>query len=169
MVDNVFAFTGHRPPKLGGFDDSVRLRLVAFAKRWLSIYPPDTIVSGMALGWDTAVAQAALQSGIPLIAAVPFEGQERLWPPAHTHRYHEFLRKASDVVVVSEGGFANWKMQKRNEWMVDRCTLLVSLFDGSSGGTANCIEYATRIGKPVTNLWSEWRSFGENAATGPAT
>lgn len=31
----------------------------------------------MALGWNTALALAAIELGIPLTAAVPFEGQKR--------------------------------------------------------------------------------------------
>lgn len=39
---------------------------------------------------------------------------------------------------------------------------LIALADGwlaqheSSGGTANCIRYAEKIGRPVENLWNAW-------------
>ncbi len=39
-------------------------------------------------------------------------------------------------------------MQKRNEWMVDNCDMLVAVWDGTDGGTYNCIDYAKRMKKP---------------------
>ena len=38
-------------------------------------------------------------------------------------------------------------MQIRNQWMVDNCELLIAVFDGTSGGTANCVNYAKSIRK----------------------
>jgi len=34
------------------------------------------------------------------------------------------------------------KMQKRNIWIVDNSDGLVAVWDGTPGGTANCVEYA---------------------------
>jgi uncharacterized phage-like protein YoqJ len=48
-----------------------------------------------------------------------------------------------------------WVMQRRNEWMVDHCDILYAFWDGTSGGTANCVKYAAQIGKPYVNLWKE--------------
>ncbi len=66
------AVTGHRPDKLGGFSEDVHHRLVRFAKETLSKIPRDnlTIVTGMALGWDIAIADACDQVGIPFLAAI---------------------------------------------------------------------------------------------------
>ncbi|MEG3958811.1 hypothetical protein [Microcoleus sp. herbarium2] len=38
---------------------------------------PTHVISDMALGWDMAVAIAMLKLNIPLIFAVPFEGQNQ--------------------------------------------------------------------------------------------
>lgn len=59
---------------------------------------------------------------------------------------------AAEVVVVSDGEYAVWKMQTRNEAMVDAADELWALWDGSSGGTKNCIDYAK--GKvPIFNFF----------------
>jgi len=47
-------------------------------------------------------------------------------------------------------------MQTRNIWMVDNCDLVLALWDGSDGGTGNCIKYANKIGKPIVNLWDKY-------------
>jgi uncharacterized phage-like protein YoqJ len=57
---------------------------------------------------------------------------------------------------VSPGGFTSYAMQIRNEWMVDHCDLLVALWDGSPGGTGNCIRYAKRAKCATVNLWPHW-------------
>ena len=47
------------------------------------------------------------------------------------------------------GGYAAWKMQKRNQFMVDHSNLLIAVWDGSSGGTSNCVAYAKKIGLQI--------------------
>ena len=38
--------------------------------------------------------------------------------------------------------------------MVDNCTHVLAMWDGSEGGTANCVKYAQAVNKPIINLWS---------------
>ena len=114
------------------------------------------MISGMALGWDTAWAIAALQCGISLHAAVPFQGQERKWPEAAQQRYRDILTRAAEVTVVTPGGYSTAAMHRRNEWMVDNCDGLVALWNGSPGGTSACVNYAARVKRPWVNLWPQF-------------
>jgi uncharacterized phage-like protein YoqJ len=155
----ILAGTGHRPDKLGGYSPAISARLVDLARAALLKYQPGEVVSGMALGWDTALALAAVELGIPLTAAVPFEGQERRWRPEQQELFHAILARATTVIIVSPGGYAAWKMQVRNEWMVDRATGVLALWNGISGGTGNCVEYARRRQVKVLNLWSAWERY----------
>lgn len=43
-------------------------------------------------------------------------------------------------------------LHARNHWMVDRAHLLVAVFDGSPGGTAECVRYAEQRAVPVLRL-----------------
>jgi len=156
----IFAGTGHRPDKLGGYGDKVFNRLVDLAVAAIKHYKPTQIISGMALGWDQALAQAAIDLEIQLIAAIPFVGQESTWPQSSQQLYHTLLQGASEVVIVCDGSYASWKMQKRNEYMMDRCDKVFALFNGDkSGGTRNAVDYASKIGKPIINLWNSWVKF----------
>jgi hypothetical protein len=74
-------------------------------------------LSGMALGWDLAVAKACTILGVPFLAAVPFAGQENIWPRESKELYHELLAQASEVVIVSSGGYARWKFIARDHYM----------------------------------------------------
>lgn len=148
--------TGHRPNKLGGYGLEVKVRLEYLAFTWLDLHKPNKAISGMALGWDQAFAKAAIKLNIPLVAAIPFTGQEQAWPRSSQEEWKSIVDEAYEVVVVSSGGYATWKMQKRNEWMVDNSDLVLALWDGSSGGTGNCVKYANKVSKPIHNIWTNW-------------
>jgi uncharacterized phage-like protein YoqJ len=162
----IVAGTGHRPNKivvgkLNGYDKAVQALLEQVAARCLRKLKPDLVVSGMALGWDMALAAAALANGIEFDAYVPFGGQESKWPKQSQMRYRTYLTYARQIVVCSEGGYSAKAMQVRNERMVDVCDVLVALWDGSSGGTANCLYYALRqvdagCAIKVHNVWGAW-------------
>jgi uncharacterized phage-like protein YoqJ len=155
----IIAATGHRPDKLGGYAPGITNRLCLLAHKHIAIACPAYVISGMALGWDQAVAGAALLAQIPLIAAIPFRGQESKWPAASQQIYRELLATSARVIEVCEPGYAVWKMQKRNEWMVDHADHMLALWDGSPGGTGNCIEYANKKQKPIDNLWDEFQFY----------
>lgn len=150
----IIAGTGHRPDKLGGYSEEAEAHVYGVTCRFLMTYQPDEVVSGMALGWDQQLARAATVLGIPLIAAVPFKGQESQWPASSQERYNQLLAYAKEVVIVCPGSYDPHKMQVRNMWMMNRCTSVLALWNGSPGGTANCIKYAKQIKRPIINLWS---------------
>ncbi len=155
----IIAATGHRPNKLGGYTDQVKQRLLDLATAALKHYKPTHVISGMALGWDQAVALAAVNLNIPFIAAVPFKGQESQWPQSSKDDYQTLLDLAQEVIIVCPGDYSPEKMQKRNEWMVEKCEMLLALWDGSPGGTKNCIDYAKRDANPIVNLWDSWLKY----------
>lgn len=150
------ALTGHRPPK-GGIEYNgegpVSDYLSEEFEKILVEYEPRVIISGMALGADTIWAISGLFRNIQVIAAIPFVGQESVWPEESQRKYHQIIRHKKVIpTYICEPGYAAWKLQKRNEWMVDHCSLLVSVWDGSSGGTANCVKYAKKQGKTIINI-----------------
>lgn len=152
--------TGHRPSKLGGYDTGVKKALRDLAKGHLSeIKGLDYVISGMALGWDQAYAQAAYDLGIPFWAAIPCAGQESMWPYHSRIEYQDLLRLAARVEVITPGPYEAWKMHKRNEWMVDKADEVDALWDGSRGGTYDTVKYAEWRGKKVVNLWNTWEAL----------
>ena len=159
MKTYIIAGTGHRPPKLGGYSEAALAKLISFASMHLEKIKPTIVISGMALGWDTALACAALELHIPLVAAIPFIGQELMWPAGSQERYKQLLFKAEEVITVSSDGYSVQAMQERNEYMVNNSDLVLALHNGSPGGTGNCVRYANKINKPIKNLWDEWLIF----------
>jgi uncharacterized phage-like protein YoqJ len=149
-MNQIIAATGHRKP-LGSYDQEPLIKLV---KPVLERLAPRVVISGVALGWDQAVAVAAIELGIPVTAYIPHIGQADQWPKEAVERYSSILGKCEKVVTCHLGGYEPGVMQLRNKRMVDDCDAMLALWDGSPGGTANCIAYAEKKGKPIENLWS---------------
>lgn len=159
------AATGHRQPRLGLKYTSEDNKLLTMFAKWAleesrEGYDSLTVISGMATGWDQAVAHAAILLNIPIIAALPFRGQEAMWPASGRERYHAILKRAQEVVVVSEGGYDNSKFFKRDEWMVEHSDAVLALWDGAAdGGTYLTVRYAEGLGIPVVNVWQQFESY----------
>jgi uncharacterized phage-like protein YoqJ len=147
----IVAFTGHRPDKLGGYKlpNPTYLRVCQKIDTALKEIKPDKVITGMALGIDQWAASIAHKLGIPFLAAIPFEGQEKAWPEASQKTFRLLRKLASEEVIVSPGSYSVDKMQTRNIWMVDNCDKLIAVWDGTKGGTGNCVEYAKSINKEI--------------------
>jgi len=150
----IIAFTGHRPNKLGGYKipNPTYTKVCQEIDKALKELKPEKIISGMALGVDQWAAFIACELNIPFIAAVPFEKQESKWPKQSQESYHKLIKLASEIVIVSPGGYSPEKMQIRNKWMVDRCDKLIAVWDGTPGGTGNCVEYAKSVKKDIVYI-----------------
>jgi len=163
-METYIAFTGHRPEKLYGRDilNEGNMRIRTHMRELLILYSlqcPITVISGMALGIDQMIACEAIkikQEGFPikLIAAIPFEGQETIWSKNDRIRYQAILEHCDEIVIVDHlqkyyVPHMKSKLQLRNQYMVDRCDLLIGYWDGSPGGTANCIKYARKKEKNI--------------------
>lgn len=147
----IVAFTGHRPDKLGGYKlpNPTYIRVCQKIDAALEELKPEKVISGMALGIDQWAAAIAHKKGIPFMAAIPFEGQECRWPPQSQITFRLLRKLSAEEVIVCEGGYSPAKMQTRNIWMVDNCDKLIAVWDGSAGGTGNCVEYAKSIGRDI--------------------
>lgn len=151
--------TGHRPSKLNNeynLDGPMSFYLKNEITKLVRFYKPTQIISGMALGVDTLFALIGLNEKIPVLAAIPFVGQERMWPVNSRTTYYEILKDPLTTShIVCEGGYAAWKMQKRNKFMVDLLgegDLAIAVWDGTPGGTGNCVKYLNEVGKTVIRI-----------------
>jgi uncharacterized phage-like protein YoqJ len=148
----IIAVTGHRPPKLGGYwtpnqvYDAVKAGLL---RKFMELQP-SVVLTGMALGTDQWAAEVCLDNGIPYDAIVPFHGFENTWPDRSKVHFNFLLGRARTVHYVTDTTtYSSGLLQRRNQWLVDHSTVLVGVWNGSSGGTSNCITYARGRGKSV--------------------
>lgn len=159
------AVTGHRPDKLGGYSDIAFYNLISIFQLYIDTLPRDKpvhILTGMALGWDQAVAHACASRMISFTACLPCNEQSKMWPDSSKERYMTLLGYANKTVIVTPGTYKHSVMQTRNEYMVNNCDLLVAMWDGSPGGTNNCVKYAKKLNKPIVNLYPSYINFNPN-------
>lgn len=150
----VVAFAGHRPDKLGGWDPAhpVVGKVKSAIRGSLIELAPSMVIVGMALGVDQWAAWESIALGFPFTAALPCDDMDAIWPGQSRAEFRALLALAAVTHVVSPGPYKPWKMQRRNEWMVDSSALLVTVHDGSSGGTFNCIRYAESVSRSIYPL-----------------
>lgn len=150
------AITGHRPNKLGNDYNLTSPLLKKIESKLQSIIDdkkPTLLITGMALGIDTLWAKLAIKNNIPFIAAIPCEGHESRWPDSSKKIYYEILTNPLCTIhYVSEEAYTNCCMQKRNEYMVDECDLLIAVWDGTAGGTYNCVKYAKEQKREIIRI-----------------
>lgn len=165
-------FTGHRPEKLGGYDynspknKEIKKRLEEACKNLIQSEGVDTFIVGGALGIDQMAFDVVYSLketyDLKIVVAIPFKNQASKWPISSVNYYNSQLSKADSLVYVDTleryaikgytiGDYYPAKMQKRNEYMVDNSDFIIAYFDGSKGGTANCLKYWERVkdSKPI--------------------
>lgn len=163
------SFTGHRPQYLGGFGPEAKRRLYKFASRQvLQIEDDAEIYVGCALGFDMAVATAAIEQGHKVISCLPFLGFNARWQLSSVWELDCLLNKSHEVRVVTPKEELTLPVENpgsllniRNHYMVDNTDRLISLCCGAPSGTQNCIDYAQAKGKHVTHWWKAWLRFNE--------
>ena len=85
---------------------------------------------------------------ITLECALPCHNQEKMWSKEYKKRYYDILSKADVIKYCSE--FYTFRcMQDRNMYMINHSSLVIALFNGSEGGTANTLKYATEHNKEI--------------------
>lgn len=148
----IVAITGHRPPKVGGYriPNPVFREIYNQLESALIARGPELVLTGMALGVDQWAARICLTHGIPFDAIIPFRGFETRWPSHAQAEFQELCSRAAHVhYVVDTREYRAAYLYRRNAWMVDHSSLLIAVWNGSPGGTANTVEYARRRGKEV--------------------
>lgn len=150
-------FTGHRD--IGTEEETLRLRAcLAKEVQRLVAEGADVFLAGGALGFDTEAALAVLHQKrltpeIRLELVLPCRDQYARWSPAQIELYERILAQADSHVFISERYFRG-VMHKRNRALVDGADVCVAyLRTGAGGGTAYTVDYATRRGVPVINLF----------------
>lgn len=152
----ILAVTGHRPPKAGLDWDMCGLVsqwVYEQIKEVLLKEKPDKTLFGAALGVDLIFARCCIDLGIKSDACIPCFGQSLVWPKKSQEIYQSIINNSlvTKVPVYSNstGLYDHKCMQNRNEYMVNNSDKVLAIFDGSSGGTANCVRYAKQQGKEL--------------------
>lgn len=168
-------FTGHRPNKLpGGYNwkniQNIKMmtRIKIQIKSLIESYSENTnfeFITGGAIGIDQMcfaicyLLKKEYPNRIICTMAIPYspEIHTSKWHSNDVSRYNRHLKLADKVIQVDRQlgyqycglGFNVQKLQIRNEYMVDHSNIIIAIWDGTSGGTYNCIKYARSLNKKI--------------------
>lgn len=116
-------------------------------------HPGAEWVVGGAVGLDSHAAEFAMSHGIKFSLVLPFPSavMTKFWSPAQRDVLARSVKQCSKLSVLAPA-YDKMVYQARNVRMVDMSDMLVAFFDGSPGGTANCVRYAASMGKTVVRF-----------------
>ena len=124
------------------------------------------VISGMAEGFDTCIARAAIDLDLYWRAYVPNKGYGRYYWGGHSltgqnrlPQFEEYLAQADEIVYTDEALGVPGSLYKdrlhmnfhRNHMMVDESDEGLA-WDVTSRGTAECVAYAKKEGVEITVL-----------------
>lgn len=162
MENLTCAFSGHRPEKLPWGADETDPRCVALKIRMeqelrkLCEAGVRSYICGMARGTDQYFLEilCRLREEYPLkvTAAIPCLGQQKLWPREEQRKYLVALGKCDETRIL-EDAYSEGCMLRRNRYMVEHAQILMTVYDGSGGGTGATAAYARARGVKIISLW----------------
>lgn len=152
--------TGHRPPKIGGYDPESNLRKWV-REQLLSVLSSireqsDNLIaiSGMALGADQDFAESALELGLEVHAYIPGRFQPTKWPEKSQRQYFSILEKIKEsggsiLIAPDSDQYHPRLLLQRNSDMISDADLAIAVWDGNhKGGTADAVRKLDKEGVP---------------------
>lgn len=168
----LIAAIGHRPEAMGGIKqyrehhhDRMKALAIAYFQA-LECDLPIAVLSGLARGWETATAAAAIELSIPLIAAPPYLFRDAAWPKPDRARYRKLLEQATALDDLQLEGKPLARQQQFNQHVFHRADRVLMLWNGvmtprcaTAGMITLLKERSADRGIPVDNLWSSWEKY----------
>jgi len=118
------------------------------------------LISGMAEGWDEAIAKVAMRNGIPYTVMIPnkgygeyYWGKNSLLKKSRMNVFNELVKHATKVVYVCDSIYEEIDGKKvhanfiRNQAMVDECHGAL-VYKPQSRGTRDAVERLEKANKP---------------------
>ncbi len=156
-------FTGHRPQHFSWGNNESDERCIKL-KNLLNETIEQAIsdgytdfYSGMALGTDIFAAEIVLDKAkenpqIKLHAVIPCVNQPDRWNKSERTRYRQILKHCATKTIISPF-YTESCMLLRNQFMVDNCLRVISVWNGSFvGGTAYTVRYAKKMNRELYNI-----------------
>lgn len=137
---NACVFTGHRELEDDFSLKKLKKTIKSFIEQGVTVF-----YNGMAMGFDMIAAERVISlrkkfPNVKLIACVPCYGQERYFSEKEKSRYVKILKKADEVVILSDH-YYNGCMQARDRYMVERADKMIAYCHKKSGGAAYTVAY----------------------------
>lgn len=153
------SFSGHRKERIIKTSDIRQIRLDIIAHiTLLSAQGYKVFYNGMANRGALMAAEAVLTvkryfKDIKLIAVISFRKQAERYDEADKAIYRDFLKKADEVVLISDNYFKGCFF-RRNDYMIKRSDKIIAYWDGElKGGTYYTARQAEQLNIEFINLY----------------
>lgn len=119
-------------------------------KELVGMYPPLTIVSGLAYGVDIRAHEAALAEGLPTVAVLA-HGLDTLYPSAHRRMAEDILRDGGAWVSEYPPGVKPYRQAfvARNRIIAGLSAATIVVEAGERSGSLSTASYALESGREV--------------------
>lgn len=159
----ICCFTGHRPQHLSfgfneGHKDCIKVKEMLFEQILRAIkLGYRYFISGMALGVDTWAVELLLNlknkyPDIIIEGAIPCKDQECKWILESKERYRKLLKKLDVITYVSDSNYASGCMEKRDDYMIEKSSLLIAVYMDKNGGTKHTFDQGIKKGMTIFRI-----------------
>jgi uncharacterized phage-like protein YoqJ len=146
------SFSGHRPEKLPSSPEIQKIikSYIAYEIQAAIDGGFDTFIMGGARGIDLWAGSAVLEKqktapNIKLIAALPYFTSASKFTEIERFNYGQILSECEEV-LYADSDYMKDSMKKRNQFMVDNCSMLVAFIKDMRSGTGQTIRLAEKAG-----------------------
>jgi len=155
MENGVCSFTGHRAIARPHRDriGELLLRAISYAyENGVRVF-----LAGGAIGFDTLAAKAVISfrmthPDVRLGLLIPCKNQSLKWDECEKSIYEYTLSVADEIEYVSDE-YYDGCMKERNARLAERCDMLVAYVGRKTGGSAQTVRMAEKLGKKIYNLY----------------
>jgi len=137
--------------------------------RFAAKFPDLHLISGMAEGWDEAIAKVGMRNSIPYSVMIPNRGygdyywrRNSLIKVDRMSTFNQLVNAASEVTYVCNSIYVNGVHANfiRNQAMVDACDGAL-VYEATSNGTRDAVARLNRAGKSYRLApFKEWEYCG---------
>ena len=142
----VIGITGHRDISSQTVLSYIREFAHDFFSDKLRQYNNLEVLSALATGADTILADVALEMGINLTAIIPFSNYHLEFMGDDLNQYYRMLNRAAKIVEMPFDDRSRDAFLSTGIWIVDNADMLIAVWDGQlargKGGTADVVSYA---------------------------
>ena len=142
--------TGHRPPEIGGYDEGnpvaarVRDKLAEVLAAKRQLHPDLVVLTGLGLGAEQLAAEAAVASGVPFVAVLPYPDPDAVWPTDARRKFRQLLDRAAATVVVQDKKpatkqLAGAALRRRDGWLARHASEAVVVWDGDEPAVGRAV------------------------------
>jgi uncharacterized phage-like protein YoqJ len=149
----------HDPEKLQERSLLPSNELVHLASKALKMYKATRLITSLELGWEQALAKAALEMKIPYIVSFPYPGRDKDWSQENRILYYELLSRADELYQVNDE-YSLAALEECRDWQTSQSDLVLALWNYEfESDVFTAIRSALDKDVQVCNLWQDWHSL----------